>query len=456
MGSTSFKNAGRAQRRTGRSFRPFRRFRLAIVLALALTAGAGAAASAYFLYFRSVRAERAEKARTAVVAGRYGEADALLTAWLRAEPDSPEAVFLQGRVAVARGGLPEAAEAVKRLQALGADPAEIRLLHALLSAKAGRVADALPVLRRAADESTRPDRLLGELLAKSYLETFDLTNAAAVLDRWASDFPDDPKPHLWRAEIHGRQGGDAGAVENDYREALRLDPSLARARLGLAEELRKAHRTAEAAAEYETYLKENPDDAAAHLGAGRTLLEQGDEAAAIQHLDRAAELDPKSAEAHIESANAASRRGDWPAALASIDRAVALDPHDVGSRHLRGLALSRLGRDDEARIEQKAAARLRVELKQLNEARTQLIAQPHDRASQLVIARWMFDHGHEDEGARWARRILEERPNDPDAARLLVDHHRRLGETGLANYYSLMAPAERAQSPTRSSQSSKD
>ena len=65
------------------------------------------------------------------------------------------------------------------------------------------------------------------------------------------------------------------------------DPSLARARLGLAEELRKAHRTAEAAAEYDAYLALEPGDAAAHLGAGQNLMELGDEAAAARHLHRA-------------------------------------------------------------------------------------------------------------------------------------------------------------------------
>ena len=76
-------------------------------------------------------------------------------------------------------------------------------------------------------------------MAKVYLETYDLKRAALALERWTHDFPDDAKPYLWRVQIDSRTGSDPRAVEIDYREALRRDPSLSTARLGLAEELRK-------------------------------------------------------------------------------------------------------------------------------------------------------------------------------------------------------------------------
>jgi tetratricopeptide (TPR) repeat protein len=215
--------------------------------------------------------------------------------------------------------------------------------------------------------------------------------------------------------------------------------SLLSARLGLAEELRKTHRNAEAAGEYTAYLAVQPDDAVAHLGVGRNLMELGDETAAIGHLNRAFALDGKNAEPLRELADWATRRCDLAGALAFLDRAIALDPYDVNLRHSRGLALMRLGRAHEARAEQSMATRLRKELDCLHEARSRLIASPHDRKSQLEIARWLFDHAHDHEGARWAQTILAERPGDPEASRLLADFHQRRGEAGLANYYRLHA-----------------
>ncbi len=190
-------------------------------------------------------------ARLAVADGRYERADEAVTIWLRAVPDSAEAHFLKGRVAVAMSRLPEAAHELKRAQTLGVPRDLLAVLQALIALKLGRPSEAEPALKRAFAEYRKPDRQINEALAKLYLETYDLTRAGLVLDRWARDFPDDPKPYLWRAEVDSRAGPDPRAVEIDYREALRRDPSLAAARLGLAEELRKAHRNAEAAPEFE-------------------------------------------------------------------------------------------------------------------------------------------------------------------------------------------------------------
>jgi hypothetical protein len=53
----------------------------------------------------------------------------------------------------------------------------------------------------------------------------------------------------------------------------------------------------------------------------------------------------------------------------------------------------------------------------------------------------MFGHGRPEEGVRWANKIIEERPGDPDANRMLADHHDRKGEFGLANWYRLNVTA---------------
>ena len=388
----------------------------------------------------------AQDARQALAAGRYSAAAQALDRWRAIDPASAEAHLLQGRVAVARGQI---AEAVGELQAAltgGWPVAETDLLKALIAAATGRQAEAEAELSRVFDRAGVVDRQVVEALAKIRMGAFDLTGASSVLDRWAHDFPDDPQPHLWRAEIHGRLG-DPEAPLRDYRAALQRDPELAEARRKLADGLRDRHHPDEALAEYQAYLKLRPDDALAYLGAARTEGEQGNEVEATRHLDRALALAPANPEVHAALAEAASRREDWPAALTALDRAVALDPYDITIRHRRGVTLARLGRFEEARAEQTRAAQLRLDLTRLNAARARLIATPHDPASQLEIAHWMFDHGHDQEGVKWAEQILRERPDDPEASRLLAEYYRRIGELGLANYHQLQAgPASSARS----------
>jgi tetratricopeptide (TPR) repeat protein len=390
--------------------------------------------------FRRRGASRdALEARRALAAGRFAAAVAPIARWLKAQPDSAEAQFLKGRVALALGNLPEAAERLKRAQELGHPRPQLVLLQAMLASRLGRHAEAEPILRQAFLDARGPDPQLDEALARVYLETYDLNRAAVVLDRWAREAPEDPKPHLWRVEVDSRIHGAPDAVLNDYREALRRDPNLAKARLGLADELRQAHRNAEAATEYEAYLAHQPDDPAGHLGAGQNLLEKGDEAAATRHFERALALDPKNASIYKQYAEADILRGDFAAALRHLDRAVELDAYDLPVRHRRSLALTRLGRTGEAKAEQAATNRLRAELSSLNEARARLVNSPHDRASQIEVARWMFDHGHDQEGAKWAEKVLREQPGNPDASRLLADYHQRQGNPGLANFYRLQA-----------------
>jgi tetratricopeptide (TPR) repeat protein len=362
--------------------------------------------------------------------------------WLQIVPSAPEAHLVKGRVAVARSQLLKAADEFRQAQTLGVPRSDLALLQALIASKAGRHAEALPTLSHFFATERAPDRQIDEALAKAYLETYDLKRARDVLNRWARDFPADPKPYLWMAEVDSRSDGGQAAIEVDYRQALVRDPSLARARLGLAEELRKAHRNAEAATEYQAYLGVEPDDAVGHLGVGRNMMELGDEAGAVEHLNRAIALDGKNTEPLKEMADAAARRGEWAAALALLDRATAVEPYDVTLRHSRSLALNRLGRADEARAEQARATRLRKEVGRLHEARARLIASPHDRNTQLEIARWLFEHGHDAEGARWAEKILAEWADDPDASRLLADYHDRRGEEGLANFYRVHAATD--------------
>jgi tetratricopeptide (TPR) repeat protein len=381
-------------------------------------------------------------ARRALTAGRFAEARAPIEHWLQARPQSAEAHFLKARVALALEGPREVITSLERATALGHPELEVALLRAMLDSKLGRHGEAEPILRLSFESSLEPDAQRDEALARVYLETYDLQRAVVVLDRWALDAPNDPRPYLWRTEVDSRVNGNPSLIIADYREALRRDSNLAEAYLGLADELRKLHQNTRAAAEYATYLALKPDDPAGHVGAGRNLAELADDAAAIRHFERALVLDPKNPAANREYAEVDLRRGDLMNALVHLDRAIQLDPFDVATRHSRIFTLTRLGRIDEAGAEQAASKRLRADLDYLNRIRSNLVDSPHDRRLQIRIARWMFEHGHGEEGVRWAEKVLREQPGHPEASRLLLDYYQGRGETGLANYYRMHAASK--------------
>ena len=325
-------------------------------------------------------------ARRAAGGGRYPEARGLIERWLKADPGSAEAHYLEARVMLALDRPAEVVAAMARARALGHPESDLALLRAIIAAKQSRFDGIEPTLAGAFAAATGPDALLDEALAKVYIETLDFARAAPVLARWVVEAPHDPKPYLWRAEIDRRKNGVPAALIDDYREALKRDPSLDNARLGLAETLLTLHRSAEAATEYDAYLARRPADPSALFGRGRNALELGDEDAARRDFDRVLEIDPRHAPALKERAELHVRRGEDALALAQLDRAAESAPDDVNIRYSRSLALSRLGRASEAGAEREVVRRLREDQVKLDGLQKRLVHDPRDLALQCQVA----------------------------------------------------------------------
>jgi tetratricopeptide (TPR) repeat protein len=389
-----------------------------------------------------------EAARLKVRTAQYVEADPLLDSWLKRAPRSGEGHLWKARNALALRRPPgEVSALYQRAREFGCPRADLEVIEAIAMVRQGRHREAETTLRRVFELDARPDAQVDEALAEAYLENYALNAASEVIDRWSRDVPNDPKPYLWRVEIDRRLESRANAVVDDYREALKRDPSLDDARLGLAEGLRKAHRNREAESEFSLYLARHPEAPVALLGAGRNARELGDDETAGQFLDRALKAAPRDVEALRERADVALRKGSFAEALALLDRALALDPYEFGIRYNRGLALRRLGRAEEAEKDFAESSRLRTEHAELNQARSILAKHPNDRTQQIKIARWMFIHGHADEGVRWAEKIVRDQPGQPEACSLLADHYAKIGKPGLANSYRAQIAARAEETP---------
>ena len=160
--------------------------------------------------------------RRSVAAGRYAEAAVGLTNWLTAGARfAQRPICSKGRVAVASNSLNEAAGevetgAVARPCAPGPGVAPGPDRHEGGSARRGR-ARTETFVRGAPSRRPADRRGAGESVSRN----LQPARAAAVLEAWARDFPDDAKPHLLvgRGSQPGRKQN--GMVENDYREVLR-------------------------------------------------------------------------------------------------------------------------------------------------------------------------------------------------------------------------------------------
>jgi Flp pilus assembly protein TadD len=392
----------------------------------------------------------ARSARERIAAGDFEAADEPLQHWLEARPDSAEALFLSARVAIGLNRFEPGLKALQKAREAGYPDRLIERERGLLLVRGGNLSEAEPVLRKVflASSSDTRDPELDEALARCYVESYQLRAAEEVLKRWIRDAPTDARPYFWSAEVERRKATpDQDVLIDNYEKAVRLDPAMDQARLPLAEQYLKAHRNDDAAREYAAYVQRHPDDPEAHLGLGQIAAENGDEGEAIRELDRAAELAPGDHRPLVERGKLELHRGRVREALTFFSRAVEVNPTEPEVHYQRGLVLTRLGKVEEAKKEQEETARRQRERGELELLLKDLHRSPRDLSLQIRACRWLFDHGHPDEGLRWAEKILREHPGHVEICRLLADHYERAGNAGLANFYRVQATPAGAATP---------
>jgi Flp pilus assembly protein TadD len=187
----------------------------------------------------------------------------------------------------------------------------------------------------------------------------------AAMQRRLEKYPDDFLAHYNLGALQQTRGRLPEA-QQAYRDALKIDPTSATARNGLAStyllqdqipealaELRTilAHDgsyenarynlaqaleasgdLAGAQAEYETYLQAKPADLAGQKRAAALYFSQKRYADAARHLRRALDLDPNDAELASNLGAVLAMTGDLPAAIEALETALRLDSNNRMAR----------------------------------------------------------------------------------------------------------------------------
>jgi predicted Zn-dependent protease len=396
-----------------------------------------------FAYLRSTGEVRAAArlAREAVAANRADEARRLLDRWAALSPGSGEPDYYRALLEVRSDRPDSALDSMRKAIARGYPEGPLMDLRAVLLARAGKFDEAEPVLARAFESSAEPRAEIAEGLSRIYLKSFRLAETARVLDAWMKAAPEDPRPYLRLNEVDERIDSEPAVLVRNYREALRRDPNLLDARLGLAEKLQEASLFDEAEAEYATLLDRDPGNLRGLVGAGRIALLKGDVPASIRHFEAALAIDPRDKVALRELGLIDLNNGRIPRACSRLAQAVEVDPHDPEVRFSYARALKIAGDEPRAAEQSAATERLKKEQQQLVDLRKSLVEHPDDVDLRSKAARWLIEHGHEQEGLEWTQLILRQHPNHPETCQILADYHTSRGNLGLANYYRLNAPS---------------
>jgi len=134
-----------------------------------------------------------------------------------------------------------------------------------------------------------------------------------------------------------------------FRQALRIDPEMAAAHLGLGSAYHDMGRLADALDPLTAAVRLEPQNAVAHLNLGITLAALRRPEDAMIELNEAKRLNPQSARVHNEVGNVLhSNFAQIEGALAAYQEAARLDPSVPAVHHNIGLMLMRLGRFGQA------------------------------------------------------------------------------------------------------------
>ncbi len=136
-----------------------------------------------------------------------------------------------------------------------------------------------------------------------------------------------------------------------YNSALSLDSTFFKANYGKGLTLKRLRRYDEAIAAYQAAIRHNPSYTDAYVALGKIYSETGKPDLAIQTYQKAIQNDPRDPKAHYElGAVYLDAKRDYNKAAENFTKATQLDPQYDLAFYSLGVALTELGRLDEAEM----------------------------------------------------------------------------------------------------------
>jgi len=193
--------------------------------------------------------------------------------------------------------------------------------------------------------------------------------------------PDSAEMHMIMAGELGRQGDHTNAIAQ-YREAIRLNPSLPGAHFELAEQLRTSSDpalNAQAEDEYKAAIRVNQYDELSWRQLGGILAAKGDYKTAEEDYRKALALQPKDSDARTGLAIVLISLNQTNEAISLLEDAVKDDPTNLVAHYRLSMLYRQAGRTAEAEREMETFQHYQGVKDKLGKIFKQLAAPPNAR-----------------------------------------------------------------------------
>lgn len=338
--------------------------------------------------------------------------------WLTIPEATPStrdrALILRARIAVERGDLRGAVQALDPVDPHGSSAADFAYWKGRTLYAASQPLLALQWLDRAFQ--LRPtDANAARWLAAAAYDLGDRTTAVAALRAVTTLDPEDPRP--WRTlGVIFKENVEYEAAQDAFEHALRLNRAQPDVRLERAE-VRIALGDAAGALEDLEMCRGRVAEARRAALRAECFRLKGDRNGVRSAVDEGLTSSPDNPDLLTRRAQLDVSEGHFEAALERLNRAVVADPHRAETLYQRGLVLRRLGRDEEGLRDlehARAVNRLTSTMSALND---EAARNPTDAEVRHKLGNVCAELGKIDMAASWYRAALACDPHHA-AARL--------------------------------------
>jgi tetratricopeptide (TPR) repeat protein len=224
----------------------------------------------------------------------------------------------------------------------------------------GRPADAIPFLERVRQWTPNANADANYVLGLCYLNSQRSDDARGAFANQFGVSPDSGAAYLLLGKML-MQANLPEAAAQSAKKALEVTPKIALAHFMLGEFYLFKSDTAQALREFEQEREINPANAAVYDRLGDLYTRSGQYQQAQESLAKAIALDTSSTGPFIQMGKVLLRRNDPQTSLLYLQHAEKMDPGNYITHTLLGQAYRSLGREQDAKNEMAAAAKIHAE-----------------------------------------------------------------------------------------------
>lgn len=223
----------------------------------------------------------------------------------------------------------------------------------------GKSQAAVTSLENSIKQEPPPDQAesLQEALGAAYAANGEMEKGLKTLKDLVAEHPDSAHAHfslglLYTPQAQTDRNEDERAAITEFREALRLQPSMDAARMALGQALMSSQQYADAVPVLIDYTNREPKDAQGFYALGQAYEAVRKSDLAIGAFQHAASLAPRDAAMRLHLGMLLSAKGQTAAAIEQLQVAERIDPSDLATHKELAALFQKAGDTEHFRIEQ--------------------------------------------------------------------------------------------------------